>query len=112
MNILMLKHLREVSLATDVMLPSFCIQHHTGRCATGVAVDLKLFTRVWCLAKTFSEGDVHADPEDIIGHMLEYPKHCLEVVNPEELELADTDLKRGFTESIMDRCFQHGGRAR
>ena len=46
-NVLMMKHLRVVSPATDVMLPSYCIQHHTGRCATDVAVDLKLFTRVW-----------------------------------------------------------------
>ena len=97
MNILMLKHLREVSPATDVMLPSYCIQHHTGRCATDVAVDLKLFTRVWCLAKTFSEGDFHADLEDIIGQILEDPEDGLEVVNPEEFELADTDLQRGFT---------------
>ena len=102
-NILMLKHFREVSPATDVMLPSYCIQHHTGRCATDVAVDLKLFTRVWCLAKTFSEGDFHADLEDIIGQILEDPEDGLEVVNPEEFELADTDLQRGFTESIMDR---------
>ena len=107
-NILMLKHFRQVSPATDVMLPSYCIQHHTGRCATDVAVDLKLFTRVWCLAKTFSEGDFHADLEDIIGQILEDPEDGLEVINPEEFELADTDLQRGFTESIMDRCFQHG----
>ena len=107
-NILMLKHFREVSPATDVMLPSYCIQHHTGRCATDVAVDLKLFTRVWCLAKTFSEGDFHADLEDIIGKILEDPEYGLEVVNPEEFELAKTDLQRDFTESIMDRCFKHG----
>ncbi|MDA8609412.1 hypothetical protein N9L19_00695 [bacterium] len=108
MNRLMLKHLRVVSPATDVMLPSYCIQHHTGRCATDVAVDLKLFTRVWCLAKTFSQGDAHADLEDIVGQMLEDPEDGLEVLNTKEFELADTDLQRGFTESIMDRCFQHG----
>ena len=107
-NTLMLKHLRVVSPAMDVMLPSYCIQHHTGRCATDVAVDLKLFTRVWCLAKTFSEGDFHADLGDMIGQILEDPEYGLEAVNPEEFELADADLQRGFTESIMDRCFQHG----
>ena len=40
--------------------------------------------------------------------VLEHPEVGLEVVNPEEFELADTDLQRDFTESIMDRCFQHG----
>ena len=60
------------------------------------------------LAKTFGEGDFHADLEDIIGQILEDPEDGLEVINPEEFELADTDLQRGFTESIMDRCFQHG----
>ena len=78
-NTLMLKHLRVVSPATDVMLPSYCIQHHTGICATDVAVDLKLFTRVWCLAKTFSEGDFHAYLEDIIGQILEHAEVGLEV---------------------------------
>ena len=107
-NTLMMKHVRAVSPATDVMLPNYCIQHHTGRCATDIAVDLKLFTRVWCLAKTFSEGDFHTDLEEIIGEILEDDEVGLEVVNPEEFELAPGDLKRDFTESIMDRCFQHG----
>ena len=97
MNILMLKHYREVSPATDVMLPSYCIQHHTGRCATDVSVDLKLFTRVWCLANTSSEGDFHSYLEDLFGHNLEDDEAGLEVVNPEGFELAHTDLKRGFT---------------
>ena len=60
------------------------------------------------MAKSFSEGDVHADLEVIIGHILEDAEVGLEVVNPEDFELAPGDLKRDFTESIMDRCFQHG----
>ena len=104
----MMKHLRVVSPATDVMLPNYCIQHHTGRCATDIAVDLKLFTRVGCLAKTFSEGDVHAYLEENIGQSLEDAEVGLEVVHPYYFELAPGDLKRDFTESIMDRFFQHG----
>ena len=105
-NTLMLKHMRAVLPDTDVVLPSFCIQHHAGRAATDVAVDLNLFTRTWCLAKTFSEGDFHTDLEAHIDDILEHGEVGLEIVDPEEFELAPNDLTRDFTQAIMDRCYK------
>ena len=58
-NHLTLKHLRDALPPDHVLLPSSCMQHHTGTAATTMPTFLGLFTRVWCLAKTFGEGDFH-----------------------------------------------------
>ena len=56
-NKLTLKHLRQALPDDVLMLVSFCLQHLTGNTAGSLSTYLNLFTRVWTLAKTFSETD-------------------------------------------------------
>ena len=103
-NILCCKHLRVQLPNNHLMLPSFCKQHHVGRAATAAAERLHLFTPVWCLAKTFAEGDFHQDLESRIGEVLEDEDVGLEVVDPATFVPGAEDLGADFTGAILDRC--------
>jgi hypothetical protein len=107
-NGLDLKHLRKILPDTHLVLPSPCIQHHTGRAASEIAEDLGIFTRVWCLSKTFAEGDFHQDLEAKVAAVLEDDEDGLEIVDPEDFVLDPGDVGREFTQDVLDRCYRHG----
>ena len=106
-NKLTLKHARQAMPETDLMLVNFCTQHQAGNTTTKLSTYLNLFTRVWTLAKTFSEGDFHQDLEEIIMELLEDMDEGLEVVDPANLELDAGDLGHDYTRAVVDRCFTH-----
>ena len=106
-NWLTIKHLREVLPDEHLLLPSPCLQHHTGRAAADVADCLGVFTRIWLLSKTFAEGDFHQDLMDKVSAVLEDEDDGLEIVDPEYFVLDPADIGREFTKEIVDRCFTH-----
>ena len=60
-NKLTAKHLRTQMEPGDLLLTSWCLQHLTGNTCTAFTKFLDIFTRVWTLRKTFSEGDFFLD---------------------------------------------------
>ena len=106
-NFLTLKHLRQTLPNTHLLLPSPCIQHHTGRAAQEITDDLNIFTRVWCLSKTFAEADFHQDLEEKVALILEDGEDGLEIVDPDRFALDPGDVGREFTQNILDRCYKH-----
>ena len=58
-NSLTAKFVRAEMPKSDLLLPSNCLQHHTGNACTSVTKYLNIFTRVWTLHKTFAEGDFY-----------------------------------------------------
>ena len=108
-NILTLKHARKVLPSRHCMLPSLCVQHHTGRVAADVTDLLQILTRVWCLAKTFAEGDFLLDIRERIHKILEDESVGLEVVDPEEFALEPEDLDATFVKDLVDRCYTRDG---
>jgi len=107
-NKLTLKYARQVMPETDLMLASFCLQHHTGNSVASLSEYLNLFTRVWTLSKTFSEGDYHQDLLEKVAELLEDEDEGLEVVDPELFELAPGDLSNSYTNAVVNRCYQRG----
>lgn len=100
-NKLTTKYVRASMEPSDVLVPSYCLQHHTGNTATAVTSYLHIFTRVWTLHKTFAEGDfsnkIHChelldDPEEGLG--------CRSQI----FDPGMADLSATFTRSIVDRA--------
>ena len=104
-NKLTAKYLRMVMDPEHLLLPSYCLQHHTGNTASSITTYLNIFTRVWTLCKTFSEGDFSVDLRNKCHLLLDDPEEGLEIVDPETFSLGMNDLKEDFTRSIMDRWY-------
>lgn len=107
-NWLTLRYARVTMDAAELMLPGACLQHHVGNTATSVTRYLNIFTRVWTLSKTFSEGDFHQSLVEHMDAVLADEAEGLEVVDPEIFSLESNDLGTDFTQTIMERCYQHG----
>ena len=107
-NILTLKYARAILPPAHIMLPTFCVQHFTGSSAAAVSEKLGIFTRVWCLSKTFAEGDFHQNLVDKMRAVLEDEEMGLEVVDPIGFQLDPHDLGPEFTTAVMERCYPCG----
>jgi len=107
-NILTLKYARMILPPAHIMLPTFCVQHFTGSSAAAVSEKLGIFTRVWCLSKTFAEGDFHQNLVDKMRAVLEDEEMGLEVVDPIGFQLDPHDLGPDFTTAVMERCYPCG----
>ena len=89
---------------SDLILPSYCLQHHTGNTAAACTSYLNIFTRVWTLHKTFAEGDFMNKLRQHCHEILDDPEEGLEVVDPEVFVLRRGDLSKAFTNSIVNRA--------
>jgi hypothetical protein len=107
-NHLTLKYARIILPPEHIMLPTFCVQHFTGSAASAVSDWLGIFTRVWCLSKTFAEGDFHQNLVDKVRAVLEDEEVGLEVVDPVGFQLDPHDLGPEFTTAVMERCYPCG----
>ena len=105
-NKLTAKHLRHVMDPDHLLLPSYCLQHHIGNAATSITNFLNIFTRVWTLCKTFSEGDFSVDLRKKCHKLLDDPEEGLEIVDPDIFALGANDLGENFTRSIVDRWYR------
>ena len=107
-NHLTLKHARIALPPEHVLLPTFCIQHFTGNTASEVSDRFDIFTKVWCLSKTFGEGDFHQNLVKKIREVLEDEVLGLEVVDEIDFQLGPHDLGPEFTKAVMERCYTSG----
>ena len=82
-NKVIAKHLRSVMDPCDLVLFAYCLQHLTGNTATAITKHLNIFTRVWTLCKTLSEGDFFLDLRKRCYVQLDDPDEGLEVADPE-----------------------------
>ena len=107
-NHLTLKYARTILPPAHIMLPTFCVQHFTGSTASEVSEKLGIFTRVWCLSKTFAEGDFHQNLVDKMRAVLEDEEMGLQVVDPIGFQFDPHDLGPEFTTAVMERCYPCG----
>ena len=103
-NLLTAKFVRAEMPKRDLLLSSNCLQHHTGNACTSVTKYLNIFTRVWTLHKTFSEGDFYIVIRKHCHAILEDEEEGLEIVDPEIFVPDVNDLGENFTRSILDRA--------
>ena len=105
-NKLTSKYVRQVMPAQDLLLPTWCLQHSVGTTCTELVTYLNLLSRVWTLAKTFTQGDFHGGIIKHLRDVMESEETGLEVVDPDSFVLDSGDLDEDFTDSIMDRCYR------
>ena len=105
-NKLMVKQLRQSMPAEDLLLSTWCLQHCVGNACSDLVKYLNLLSRVWTLAKTFTDGDFHIDMLKHLREVMESEERGLEVVDPDSFVLDPSDLGEDFTAVIMDRCFR------